>query len=193
MNKSVKYALFLIILGIICAGILAIVNAWTSPIINKKKLEKVIETLEKVDNVNEWEDITDINKQTLSEGITALYIAKDKDNKEEKTIAYNIITNGYNNGEINTLVFIDISSNKIIKVDITYAYNQTKDIGSKIMEDSYLSIFNNVKISTYVNDSIYNHNSNSSDIISGATTSSRAVIEAVIITANHYSSGKVVK
>ena len=41
MNKTVKYTLFMIVLGVIISFALALVNEITSPIIEQQKLEKV--------------------------------------------------------------------------------------------------------------------------------------------------------
>ena len=60
-----------------------------------------------------------------------------------------------------------------------------------IVDDTnYVKVYEGVKINKYINDNVSNHNSDSIDVISGATISSKAVIQAVIIACNNYNEFK---
>jgi len=186
MNKYIKYVLFMTILGLIVSLSLSLINELTYPIIEEQKLKKVEKSLLKVDSTNEWiigENYININDD---ENIESIFISIN-DNKEYQIIAYYIITKGYSNGNIESIVFIDSNQNTINSVEIINIENQTKGIGSLIQDDpNYVLNYKNVKIDKYINDNINNHNSESIDIISGATISSRGVVQAVIIACNNY-------
>ena len=101
------------------------------------------------------------------------------------------ITKGYSNGDIESIIFIDNLNKNLYKVKIISIENQTKGIGSLILDDpNYVKNFENKKIEDYLNDEVNNHNSESSDVISGATISSRGVIQAVISACNNYNQNR---
>lgn len=186
MNKTVKYAIFMIVVGVVVSLMLSIVNEFTSPIIESQKLEKVKNSLEEVDNINEWKSYSDVINISEDEFIEEVYISLNN-NKQYQMIAYLINTKGYSNGNIESLVFIDYNKKEINSVKIISIENQTKGIGSLILDDpNYVKAFINIEIKKYFNDNVNNHNSESSDVISGATISSRGVIQAVISACNNF-------
>ena len=186
MNKYFKYFLFMLLLGLIVSLSLSFVNELTYPIIEEQKIKKVESSLLKVDNINKWvsgENLININDD---EKIDSIYISKDENNKNN-IVAYYIITKGYSNGNIESIVFINYDNKEIVTIDIIYIENQTKGIGSLIQDDpNYVKNFEKVNIKKYLNDNVNKHNSESIDIISGATISSRGVVEAVIIACNNF-------
>lgn len=190
MNKTVKYTLFMIVLGVIISFALALVNEITSPIIEQQKLEKVKTSLLEVDNVNKWEIYSNFINISEDEFIEEVYVSKTGNN-EIKYYAYLTITKGYSNGDIESIIFIDNLNKNLYKVKIISIENQTKGIGSLILDDpNYVKNFENKKIEDYLNDEVSNHNSESSDVISGATISSRGVIQAVISACNNYNKNR---
>ena len=186
MKKTVKYCVFMIIIGFIISLALSLINEITSPIIEQQKIKKVEQLLLKVDNVNKWvsgETYININDE---EYIDAVYVSLNEKN-EYQVISYYTITKGYSNGNIEALIFIDYNKKEIINVEIISIENQTKGIGSLIKDDpNYVKIYENVKVKKYINDNINNHISDSIDVISGATISSRGVIQAVISACNNF-------
>ena len=84
------------------------------------------------------------------------------------------------------------NNKKTIKqVEILSIENQTKGVGSLIVDDeNYVKVFENIKVFKYVDDNINNHTSDDLDIISGATISSRAVVQALIAACNNYNNIK---
>jgi len=186
MNKTIKYTIFMVVLGIIISFALAFINEITSPIIEKQKIEKVKESLLEVDSVNTWETYSNYINISEDEFIEEVYISKTNNN-EIKYFAYLVNTKGYSNGKIESIVFINNDEKNISKVKIISIENQTKGIGSLILDDpSYVKKFELKKVDKYVNDDVNAHNSESSDVISGATISSRGVIQAVISACNNY-------
>lgn len=186
MNNTIKYTLFMIILGVVVSFLLAIVNEITYPIIEEQKLAKVQKSLLEVDSENKWMSGNNIINISDDEYIEEVYISYDNDSNYY-TIAYLINTTGYSNGNIESLIFIDNVKKTIKKVEIISIENQTKGVGSLIVDDeNYVKKFENINITNYENDNINNHNSESIDVISGATISSRGVIQAVISACNNY-------
>ena len=51
-----------------------------------------------------------------------------------------------------------------------------------------VKVYNNKEVKQYINDNVNNHNSESSDVITGATISSRGVIQAVISACENFNS-----
>jgi len=188
MSKTIKYTIFMLVTGIIVSLLLSIVNEFTSPIIEQQKIEKVKESLEEVDNVNKWISISNVINIQEDESIEDVY-ASVNENNEYQIIAYLVITKGYSNGNIESIIFIDNNKKEINRVKIIKIENQTKGIGSLILDDpNYVKAFEKKKISKYINDDVNKHNNESSDVISGATISSRGVIQAVINACNNYNS-----
>lgn len=180
----------MIIVGFIFSSLLAIINEITYPIIENNKIEKIKTILEKVDNSNKWTTGSDNINIGDDEYIDDVFISVDENNNII-IIAYLLTTKGYSNGNIELIVFINNTKNIINGVEIINIENQTKGVGSLIVDDeNYVKVFNNQNVSKYINDSINNHNSESVDIISGATISSRAVVQGVITACNNYKSYK---
>lgn len=188
MNNTIKYTIFMIVIGVVVSLLLSIVNEFTSPIIENQKLEKVKISLEEVDNVNKWQSYSNVINISEDEFIEEVYVSINN-NKEYQIIAYLLNTKGYSNGNIESLVFIDYNKKIINSVKIISIENQTKGIGSLILDDpNYVKIYNNKEVKQYINDNVNNHNSESSDVITGATISSRGVIQAVISACENFNS-----
>lgn len=186
MNKVLKYTIMMVCIGGLVSLLLSVVNVITKPIIEEQKIKKVSEVLNEVDEISNWK-----NGESLvnldSDNILNVFVTYEND--EIKYIAYLINTYGYSNGLIETVVFINNKNSKIHLIRIVNIEGQTKGIGTQIIDDeSYVKYFENIDTKKYYNDSVKNHNSNSSDIISGATISSKAVVEAIIIACNNYES-----
>ena len=128
MNKTIKYTIFMVVLGIIISFALAFINEITSPIIEKQKIEKVKESLLEVDSVNTWETYSNYINISEDEFIEEVYISKTNNN-EIKYFAYLVNTKGYSNGKIESIVFINNDEKNISKVKIISIENQTKGIG----------------------------------------------------------------
>ena len=176
--KPVKYALFLAVLGLICGGLLGLVNYITSPIIEDAIHEESLAALEAENNTCDWSEV-----ETSNDNIDNIYEGKIGNDLE--LVAYKITTYGYKNGEITTIIFIKES--KIANITIISLKDQTSGIGTQVENEDYLNSFIDKDIAVYENDDAIEHNSNSVDVISGATYSSRAIISAVIIASTNYS------
>ena len=175
MPKALKYGIFLGSLGIIIGALLGIVNYITKPIIEKTEKNKIVESLNAVNNTYTWEE---------SEIENVYQVGKDESGNIQMYV-YKTTTNGYKSGEIEILTFI--KNDLIEKVVILSASDQTKGIGTQIESDDYLNSFVGKSVEEYYNKDISKYNNkNSVDVISGATYSSKAVIEALIKASNYY-------
>ena len=72
MNNTIKYTIFMIVIGVVVSLLLSIVNEFTSPIIENQKLEKVKISLEEVDNVNKWQSYSNVINISEDEFIESL-------------------------------------------------------------------------------------------------------------------------
>jgi electron transport complex protein RnfG len=127
MNKSLKYGLFLAILGIIVGGLLAFVNSVTAPLIAQKQIEEVLPMLKEVSHTTK-------NFKDLTKDIENLPTNVNKVFEDEgKTIVvYWVTTPGYGGGEIKTLVAFDILTKKIIDTKVSSTTNQTSGVGDQV-------------------------------------------------------------
>ena len=186
-EKAIKYGLFLCVLGIVVGVLLSVVNAITKPVIENFEKEKVQALLNEYNSDYDWSDcditdtIPDLNPQILN-------VYAGKVDGIEVVRVYKVQTTGYSSGAIVSMIYIE--NNTIMKVSLVSLQSQTKGVGSKIEDESYLKVYEGKKCSEYKNDLAQNHNSKSVDVISGATISSRGVISAVIIACNEHLSGE---
>ncbi len=175
MPKAVKYGLFLGVLGIIVGLLLGLVNFITKPIIAKAEEEKIVSALNEVNSSYQWvaSDIDNVYRVgTDNEGNIEVYVFKTS-------------TKGYKSGELQILTFI--ASDKIQEVVILKMTDQTKGIGTKIANEDYLAGFKDRSVFDFYGKANTDFSSRTSvDVISGATYSSRGLVEALIIASNYY-------
>ena len=172
---NINNGIFLGVLGIIVGCLLGLVNHITKPIIEKAEAQKVVDSLNEVNNTYTWEE----------SNIEGVYrVGKDADGNI-KMYVFKTNTRGYKSGELEILTFI--YDDKIENVVILKMSDQTKGIGTKIADEDYLKSFVGKDVNEYYKKSSTNfNNKNSVDVISGATYSSRGLIEALIIASNNY-------
>ena len=175
MPKAVKYGIFLGVLGIIVGCLLGLVNHITKPIIEKAEAQKVIDSLNAVNNTYTWQE----------SDIDGVYRVGCDEDGNIKMYVFKTTTKGYKSGDLEILTFI--YDDKIADVVILKMSDQTKGIGTKIADSDYLKSFVGKDVKDYYQKSSTSfNNKNSVDVISGATYSSRGLIEALIIASNNY-------
>ena len=171
MNKTIRYALFLLVLGIIAGGLLAVVNSFTAPIIEERQREAVMEALNEHFDYPEYSlDRSDEYPDRTSE-ITAIYFAFDEGNVDPVAVIYQVTTQGYG-GAVVSLVGIK-ADGTFDDVAVVEAKNETPNLGTQIIGHDF-----GIKNES-VNDYSY-------DTIGGATKSSEAVHFAIDIAADHF-------
>lgn len=178
MNKSLKYGLFLLVLGVIVGGLLALVNSVTSPIIKENEVKKVLPDLQKVSP--ESKNFIDVSEDyTLTKEIKKIF--KDEDNN---IYVYWVSTTGYSSGNVDTLVAFNADDNKIIDTKVTIANKQTAGIGDQVLSHDFNAKGKDAQ--TYADLVIQDLKSPEYNIISGATISSKAVLSGVKIASAHF-------
>jgi electron transport complex protein RnfG len=172
MNRTLKYTLFLLIMGIVAGGLLALVNSFTAPIIEERQRQAVMEVL------GEHFDYQDYSLDIASKypdrdtAIMAIYLARNSESEEEfDAVIYQTSAKGYG-GQIVSLIGIkaDGSFDNVVVVE---ASGETKGLGTQVLDFDFG--VNNES----VND--YSYNS-----ISGATVSSAAVHIGIDVAAAHF-------
>lgn len=128
LSNTVKYTLFLVVLGVVAAGLLAVVNSFTAPIIEEAKQRKLQETLEKDFPYPSYEETKFSN---LSKEITNVYYGLDSEGAL-KTVIYRTDVHGFA-GPVVTLIGISAQTNKILKVVVIDVPKETKGIGSELI------------------------------------------------------------
>lgn len=179
MNKTVKYGLFLLILGIIVGTLLVGVNAVTSPIITKREIAAAeAAVVEIAPKAKELKNITsDYTSRVRS--IKTIYQSGDN-----KYVIYNVKSTGYSGGEILIIVVFDTTTSKIVGTKVTKADKQTAGIGDAIVTHDFQT--EGKDASLYANINFKNLDKNQFQVITGATVSSTGFLKGVNIAANHF-------
>lgn len=172
LPKTIKYSLLLVILGIVAGGLLAYVNSITAPIIAERKDAELKEILEEYFECERFTDET--TNYELDKGIEKIYFGYVENNLE--VVIYQTSTNGYG-GPIVTLVGINLTDDKLVNLQVASAENETVGIGSKVLNHDFSVAGENITDYSF-------------EIISGATVSSNAVKNNLIIAVKHYTENK---
>lgn len=179
MNKSVKYGLILLFLGAVIGSMLVFVNSITAPIIEEQRLEGIKETIKLVaPDVNEITDET-ANIVDLPKDITNVYLSKDG-----KTAIYVVSTVGYASGNVETLVAFNVTNKTILDAKVTTADKQTAGIGDAILTHDFKFVGKLASVYSELN--VPGVSSPQLDTITGATISSRAVLNGVKIASANF-------
>lgn len=159
MPESLKFSLFLALLGLICAGLLALVNSITSPIIENMKQEELQETLK---DVGITKDLKEITPDKYVNGVKKIYSGKDDADKEcyvfevEKSNTYTSFTT--------LVVFYKekylIKTVVVLKTDKITTHNKDQDFINNDFNlpgstpEDYEDNFANVSGATYSSESV---------------------------------------
>lgn len=186
MNKSLKYGLFLAILGIIVGGLLAFVNSVTAPLIAEKQIEEVLPMLKEVSKTsNTFKDVTK-DFDNLPTNINKVF-----EDEGKSIVVYWITTTGYAGGEIKTLVAFDIKTKKIIDTKVSSTTNQTAGIGDQVETYNFNTAGQDPQ--KYAKANIVPGSTTKADLkdagltfISGATVSSTGFLYGVQLASTHF-------
>ncbi|HEY8395274.1 MAG TPA: FMN-binding protein [Bacilli bacterium] len=170
MNKTVKYALFLLVIGIIAGGLLALVNSFTAPIIEERQRQAVMEALGEHFDYPSYSLDKAADYPERNSAIESIYYAFDEEDNLAAVI-YKVSAKGYG-GQVVTLVGIK-ADGTFDNAVVIEANNETQGIGSRVLEHDF-----GVKDEN-VNDYSY-------DTVSGATVSSGAVHTGIDVAAAHF-------
>jgi len=170
MNKTLKMVIILSLFSVFSAASLCFVYQYTLPKVEKNREEKLKETIfSLVDGAK--------NFSILEKEGEILYAVKDS---QDKTIAYcfMVIANGYQD-KISLMCAVKTDLKTLIGISVLESY-ETPGLGSRIEEKDFKNQF--VNLSTYPSITITDKkpaNNNEVQAITGATVSSRAVINGL--------------
>lgn len=164
-KKSVFKSFFLpmIVLVSICAVIgvaMAGINHITAPKIEEAQRQKEQSALNAV--VPENEGFEKLDVADLPESVVGVY-----SDKGSESLALMLSVKGYDSSKPMSVAVGFDGEGKIIKVSVISCSGETKGIGSKVSDESFLGLFNGKSEASDV------------DTISGATISSEAFIDAI--------------
>jgi len=181
-EKAFKYGLFLCVLGIVVGVLLSVVNAITAPIIATAEQEKVEAMLKEYNSVLKWETL-EVADNDDYKNIQAIYQGT-KEGSTDSVFVCQAKGLGYGNGEIITMVYIE--QGIIKKVTNVSASGQTQGVGSVVYTEEALKVYEGKQVSAYANAKALDHKKGDVDVTSGATYTSRGVIEGVILACKYY-------
>lgn len=171
-NKTLKYALFLLVLGIIAGGLLALVNSFTAPVIEGRKRQAVKELLgEYFDYASFSTDKASLYPEKDST-IEAIYLAfDDEEDKVAAAVIFQVSAKGYG-GPVVTLVGIKADGTFDDAV-VVEAKNETPGYGSKAIGFDFDVKNKSVDVKAF-------------KTITGATYTSNAVHKGILAAAAHF-------
>ncbi len=177
MSNTIKYTIFLIVLGLVSGGLLAFINSVTDPIIQERKEKEIQEKLSSAFTFSTSKEVTS-EFDDLGSNIGAIYLVGDDEGKL-LTIVYEAYANGYG-GKVVSLVGFN-SEGKIVNAVVADASTETSGIGSKVIDHDFG--INGVIVEEF-------NFFDSAQIISGVTVSSNAVGNGINAAVNHFNLNK---
>ncbi len=128
MKKALTSGLVLLILGIVCGTVLAVVNFFTAPIIEAREKAEKYAALEEMGIV--LADYDDISEQSgISSTIEkAIYLSQ---NGDLKVAVYTVIGSGYSSG-LKMMIVVD--ENMEVLGYSVLAHNETAGIGADVLQ-----------------------------------------------------------
>lgn len=181
MNESVRMIVVLTVIAMVSGGLLAWVNDWTGAIISENQLQAMMASIQEVLPTAIRVERLSSSPSTLVEedpdqareveqATTEMFIGFD-DN--DRPVGYAFVGEGPGyGGAVRVLVGVDGASGKILGISIV-SHAETPGLGSRIEEESFRSQF----VGKTLNDPIAL--GRDIDALTGATVSSRAVVQAV--------------
>ena len=171
-SNFLKDALILFVITLILGICLSVVKTLTDiPISRANEQAKKMAYLEVNSKYDHHEELTYENNNTSKENVEYLYKVYDKDNNNVGYIVC-ITTTGYG-GEIKIIIGFD-ENKSITGIAYPESLSETPGLGMRITLDEFKNSFNNKN----------KDNVDSVDTLSGATISSTAVKNAVILATN---------
>lgn len=178
MKESVKFGVILLLFCAISAGLLALVNSFTAPVIAQTQLEQTLASYKTIFG-DKADDFAPLDQAKLSEiqktnpAIKKVFIAK----KGGKTIGYgvNVTSNGFGGEMENALGFL-LEGDKIAGFrNITNA--ETKGFGTRMVEPEYYESYKDKSAAAPLEISKNPQKENQVLWMSGATVSSKAILQ----------------
>lgn len=177
MSNTLKYTIFLIVLGLISGGLLAFINSVTEPIIQERKEKEIQEKLENAFEFSTSKEVT-TEFDDLGNNVGAIYLVGDANGKL-LTVVYEVFANGYG-GKVVSLVGFN-PEGKIVNAVVADASSETKGFGSELIGHDFK--INDLEV---VDFDFFD----SAKIISGSTVSSKAAGTGINAAVAHFNQNK---
>ncbi|WP_036729448.1 FMN-binding protein [Peptoniphilus mikwangii] len=177
MKEPVKFGIILLLFCALSAGLLAVVNGFTAPIIAQAELESTLESYKVIfgeiaDEFEEYDQEKLAEIQNVYPEVLNIFVAT----KSGEVVGYgiNVTTSGFGGAMTNAIGIISESDRIAGFRNIVNA--ETKGFGTQIEEEKYYSSYNDksatgelkINISPEAEDEVLQ--------ISGATVTSKAVL-----------------
>jgi Na+-translocating ferredoxin:NAD+ oxidoreductase subunit G len=167
LPQPIKLGLFLFVLGLLCATLLAVVNSFTAPVIEEAKSAQLAQTLGDLKTGVTFKDVTsEYTRQSGVRKVYGTYVGETMNG-----VIYQVNVSGYG-GVIELLIGFNTDTNTIMGLKVL-TQSETPGIGNKIVDFDF----------GITNQPINTTNFN---MISGATVSSNAVKAALTIAKAQY-------
>lgn len=179
MKESIKLGFILLILCAVSAGLLAIVNSYTAPVIMQNELKETLASYQTIYG-EDAEEVTPVDQGLLKEvqekfpDIDNVFEVK----KGGNLIGYgiNVKGNGFGGEMTNALGFY--IENKTIAGFRNIVNAETKGFGTRIADETYYSSYNGKSAAGDLTISKDPSAENQVLLMTGATVTSKAVLEA---------------
>ena len=169
MNKGLKSGLVLLVLGIVCGTLLAVVNSFTAPIIQLVEEGAQFDALKQFyfdiedpdyDNLS-LSDLYALEKLELNESsVTTIFTLKNKTDNSLEALGYLVIGHGFE-GRIITMLIV-VNSDLTLKGYTVVSHTESPGYGADIVGNDFgvatitdLSGFDSVAGTTRTSDGIY--------------------------------------
>lgn len=176
MKSTIHYALFLAVTAILSTALMFAVNGLTEPVIEEKQVKLIEENISKIYSADEGfkrnsNQITNAFNELDYAGIKEIYEVLDSNDNTFAHI-YNVEVAGKNDV---IKLLVAVNGDEIIDRVVYYSHAETKNLGEVYTRDEESSKFIGMPL---VDSQV--------DMISGASTTGRAIDLALDIVEEHY-------
>lgn len=170
MKDSLRLGFTLFVVCALSAIILAISNNATKGVIFEREFEESVKLVKEMFGEEyDYEILDETKLQGIKEsvdGVLEIYIVKNED--EIIGYGFKTVSNGY---KPDVIMLVGVNIDKTVKGVKVISHEETNGIGTNALTDEYLNTFNEISLENEV----------PSDVVSGATRTSAAVIKSVNI------------
>ncbi len=159
MNSGLKSGFVLLVIGVVCGALLALVNSMTAPIIADIELQEKYAALESFYDLDDY-DLTVI--EDVDENVLAIF--KLEQNDTLVALVYQVAATGYN-GDV--VMLIAVNSNYSVEGYKVISHSEDAGFGADIVENDF-------NVTSITNLSFF-------DAVAGATYTSNAILECFTI------------
>ncbi len=157
MNKGLVSGLVLLILGLICGLLLAVVNHFTAPKILEEENKIKFAALAEFYNLDNY----DLSEVEGSGAIGVIYVLKEKGTDNILSLVYTVSATGYSDSQ-DVVMLIAVNNDLSVEGYKVVAHKESSGFGADIVENDFkvtmitdLSEFDSVSDVTVTSNAIY--------------------------------------